>query len=387
MANRNDSNPYMRNRSKQDGNDRGYSSHSRRRRFKLNGINIALIAVIIIGSIIGISLAVKGSPNADGKSTNTALQATDTPIASDSGSQLTDSPSPSAISDTAATVPAVAAATGSTSSGLFTSGDVQVDDAAMTYKSADLNVKITNVNENGVNYYIADCQQNGNKIFTALATDKYSSGKAEPSSDMARRKGAVIAINGDYYGSTDSVRKGRGIVIRNGTLYRSTPYNDVAVVYGNGTMKTLAKSDAVADQLVSDGAIQAFCFGPRLLDESGKAFTTQELKSRGEPLVNPANPRSGIGYIEPNHFVLIVVDGRDAGGSKGMSSAEFAKLFESLGCKSAYNFDGGGSATMVFMGKVINHPCDAGGERSVSDIVYFAESETDQANIDRFNSQ
>jgi exopolysaccharide biosynthesis protein len=69
-----------------------------------------------------------------------------------------------------------------------------------------------------------------------------------------------------------------------------------------------------------------------------------------------------------------------------MKQADFAKLFEDLGCKCAYNLDGGGSATMVFMGKVINHPCDKWGERAVGDIVYFGESETDRANIERINN-
>ena len=155
-------------------------------------------------------------------------------------------------------------------------------------------------------------------------------------------------------------------------------------------MKTFDKSEITADQLMADKAQQAFNFGPMLLDGNGKAIPTELLKKR-PPLYNPANPRCGIGYFAPNHFVFVVVDGirgeTNVGLSKGMTTSEFAQLFESLGCKAAYNLDGGGSATMVFMGQVINHPCDNGGqERAVSDIVYFGESETDQANIGRMNS-
>ena len=45
-----------------------------------------------------------------------------------------------------------------------------------------------------------------------------------------------------------------------------------------------------------------------------------------------------------------------------------------MGCREAYNLDGGGSSTMVFMGEVVNNPTTNGkriSERSVSDIVYI----------------
>ena len=51
-----------------------------------------------------------------------------------------------------------------------------------------------------------------------------------------------------------------------------------------------------------------------------------------------------------------------------------AEVMESLGCVSAYNLDGGGSSTRVFMGEVVNNPTTGGSrikERSVSDIVYI----------------
>jgi exopolysaccharide biosynthesis protein len=261
----------------------------------------------------------------------------------------------------------------------FTDGDVLVD--ATSYKSADLSVIITNVSKNGQNYYVADCRmRDGNKLFTAFAKNRYTPHSSEHTSVMAQRKGAVIAVNGDYYGA-----RSEGIVVRNGKLYRKTPFYDVAAIFKDGTMKTYAKTDTTADKLMAAGAAQVLSFGPMLMDEKGNVIPDAQLKKRS-PHTSVANPRSGIGYIEPNHFVLVVVDGRSPSkGRKGMTFTQLANVFKSIGCKSAYNLDGGGSATMVFMGKVLNHPCDAGGERRVSDIVYFGEKETDKANIDRMN--
>lgn len=57
--------------------------------------------------------------------------------------------------------------------------------------------------------------------------------------------------------------------------------------------------------------------------------------------------------------------------SAGMTMAELAALFESLGCKAAYNMDGGQSSVMAWdEGRVtVNTP--ASGGRPVSDIIYI----------------
>jgi exopolysaccharide biosynthesis protein len=68
-----------------------------------------------------------------------------------------------------------------------------------------------------------------------------------------------------------------------------------------------------------------------------------------------------------------VADGRTSQ-SAGLTLLELADLFLERGCGVAYNLDGGGSATMVFRGEIVNHPTTNGRkekEREVSDIVYI----------------
>jgi exopolysaccharide biosynthesis protein len=390
MANRNDYNPYIRGQnSRYTGYGRPIYRRGRRRPSHGNAGIMVFAGVIAIACIVvGISLASRGHTAPPGSGSFTPLEPATAVV---TGNPQTPQPT-DYLPTESTTEPAVSASpenteTAAMTSEFFTSGDVQVDYENMTYKSANLFVKVTNINENGINYYIADCRAaDSNRLFTAFATDKYAPHHEEKTSIIAQRKGAVIAVDGDYYGAAAADRADRGVVIRNGQLYRKTPWYDIAAVFGDGTMRTFDKSETTADQLIADGAVQAWNFGPMLLDANGKAIPTEKLKQR-PPKYNPSNPRCGIGYIEPNHFVLIVVDGRGMAGSNGMTSTEFAQLFESLGCKCAYNLDGGGSATMVFMGRVINHPCDTNGERSVSDIIYFGESETDQANIDKINNR
>ena len=71
---------------------------------------------------------------------------------------------------------------------------------------------------------------------------------------------------------------------------------------------------------------------------------------------------------------IVVSDGR-LDNERGLSVLELARFFSQYGCSFAYNLDGGGSATMVFMGEVLNYPTSKGDykEREVSDIVYIGK--------------
>ena len=55
---------------------------------------------------------------------------------------------------------------------------------------------------------------------------------------------------------------------------------------------------------------------------------------------------------------MVVVDGRQRDLSVGMSLDELSEWLLRLGCEGAMNFDGGGSATLWYEGKVRNSPCD-----------------------------
>jgi len=60
---------------------------------------------------------------------------------------------------------------------------------------------------------------------------------------------------------------------------------------------------------------------------------------------------------------LVVVDGRQAGLSVGMTFPELAGYMAGLGCDEAVNLDGGGSASMWVLGQVVSSPSE-GRERT-----------------------
>lgn len=247
-------------------------------------------------------------------------------------------------------------------SGIDASASYTGDNAVST---DNYTITLTEYYQNNTNIYVADVTLNSAQYLkTAFANDTYGKNVTEKTSEIAQANNAILAINGDYYGVQES-----GYVIRNGIVYRDTAKDsDVLCIYANGTMEIVSDSEYTADELVSMGVWQAFTFGPSLVENS--TVTVGVNDEVGKAMAS--NPRTAIGIIDANHFVFVVSDGRTSE-SEGLSLYELATFMQSLGVKTAYNLDGGGSSTMYFNDSVVNNPTTGGSikERGVSDIVYI----------------
>ena len=237
------------------------------------------------------------------------------------------------------------------------------------YSSPDLAIRITKVQYGKAKtamYYLADIYLTDVFQFeSVLAKDRFGTGLRESVKEMGQRSGAVLAITGDTYGNQDA-----GIVIRNGIVHRQEKSTfDVCVLYYDGTMRTFSPNAFSLEQAIADGAYQAWSFGPLLLDEEGRPIPDAQLNTSKN--IRRANPRTGIGYYEPGHYCFVVVDGRTDDAS-GLTLEQFSQLFADLGCKAAYNLDGGRSAEMYYNGNVLNDPYKGG--RSVSDCLIIRET-------------
>ena len=231
-----------------------------------------------------------------------------------------------------------------------------------SYQSPNVSITVTRETEGRATYYLADIYVRDITCFqSALAQNTYGTGFRDSIEDMALLSSALVAVNGDYYGNTRE-----GVVIRNGVIYRANRTDcDVCVLYYNGVMKVMPGSSFSVEEAIADGAWQAWTFGPALLDTDGSVLTDFASTSR----IISANPRTAIGYYEPGHYCLVVVDGR--GESAGITLPDLSELFYNLGCTAAYNLDGGNSSVMVWQNAVINDP--SGGGRESSDALLIAE--------------
>ena len=236
-----------------------------------------------------------------------------------------------------------------------------------SYQDDNITIEMKEYYENNTKIYVADIQLNSaDYLKTALASNTYGKNITQKTSEMAMSNNAILAINGDYYGAKES-----GYVIRNGTLYRDygSSDTDVLCIYADGHFEITNSSEKTAQQLISEGVVQAFSFGPALVEKG------QISVSKGEEVgkAMASNPRTAIGIIDDKHYVFVVSDGRTSE-SEGLSLSELAEFMQSLGVTCAYNLDGGGSSTMYFNGEIVNNPTTSGKtikERSVSDIVYI----------------
>lgn len=238
-----------------------------------------------------------------------------------------------------------------------------------SFDDDNIHVKLKQERIADTDVYFVDIQLSSIQYLkAAFAKNTYGRNINEPTSKIAEEHGAIVAINGDFYGFRDY-----GYVIRNGVLYRSNYKNDteqVFAIYDDGRCETFLSKDISAQQLMDNGVIQMLSFGPALVENG--VVTVQESDPDDLETIAGRNPRTAIGMIEPLHYVFVVVDGRNRE-SAGYTFYELANVMLDYGCIEAYNLDGGGSSTLYFNGKVINTPTDGitVGEREVSDIVYI----------------
>ena len=236
-----------------------------------------------------------------------------------------------------------------------------------TYRDENIRVTVTEERVSGTTVYAADVElSSAEYLKTAFAENTYGRNVTGKTSSIAESVNAILAVNGDFYGSRQS-----GYVIRGGTLYRSAENSEAEdlVIYGDGSFEIIRESEVSAGDLVAGGARDVLSFGPALIENGEIAVTPDDEVGRAKA----SNPRTAIAVIDDLHYLFVVSDGR-TDESEGLSLYELAVYLRSRGVRTAYNLDGGGSSTMVFNGRVVNNPTSGGKgtkERSVSDIVYI----------------
>lgn len=187
----------------------------------------------------------------------------------------------------------------------------------------------------------------------------------ETTSSIARRSGAVAAINGGGFIDTKWAGTGGAPL---GYLISGSKY------ISGETKNKDAKKDTIA--FTEDGMLivgkhsqndlkkynvkEAISFGPPLI-------------VNGKPTINKGDggwgisPRTVIGQKEDGAVLFLVIDGRSLK-SFGATLKEVQNIMLEYGAVNAANLDGGSSTTMYYDGKVINTPSDALGERSVPSV-------------------
>ncbi|HEM3624480.1 TPA: phosphodiester glycosidase family protein [Streptococcus suis] len=255
----------------------------------------------------------------------------------------------------------------SSSTAATTASNVSTTDTS--YSDDNIQINLETITTNNTTVYVADIQvSSAEYLKTALAQNTYGNNITAKTSETAAANNAILAINGDYYGANST-----GYVIKNGTLYRDTvrdnaSYGDLAI-YADGSFEIVYEDEVTAQELIDQGVVNLLAFGPALVENGEIVVDTSTEVGRAMA----SNPRTAIGIIDENHYIIVVADGRTTE-SEGLSLYQMAEIMKEYGATTAYNLDGGGSSTLYFNGQVINNPTTNGNtisERAVSDIVYI----------------
>lgn len=236
-----------------------------------------------------------------------------------------------------------------------------------SYSDKNISITITEYREYDTTIYVADVYiSSAEYLQTAFAENSYGRNITATTSDIAEANNAILAINGDYYGSQT-----KGYVLRNGILYRESvsQNQEDLVIWADGSFEIITEGDTSGSKLLEDSAAQILSFGPALVVNGLVSVSENEEVGKAKA----SNPRTAIGIVDGLHYLFVVSDGR-TNESEGLTLYQLAKFMQGLGSDIAYNLDGGGSSTIYFNGEVINNPTTNGKsikERSVSDIVYI----------------
>lgn len=243
--------------------------------------------------------------------------------------------------------------------------EVVVTDHSYTSPNVSITIDTVVIGEGSekITYYVADiyiASLDNFKTYTPHGQMNYFD--TQPALEMMQESNAIFAISGDFLTYQKS-----GFLVRNGEVYVSDRNYSNCVLYPDGIIETHKRFSYDIQDILDRNPMQVWSFGPVLLDENGQAMDSYDVSEA----VGFPNPRSAIGYYEPGHYCMVVVDGRKEGHSAGMRLPQLAQVFVDLGCTQAYNLDGGGTAVMLFNGKA--YSVQSNGGRELGDILLITE--------------
>jgi len=195
-----------------------------------------------------------------------------------------------------------------------------------------------------------------------LAGGKFASGILYTTTEMAASVNAVTASSGDYYSYRfygNSVYNGN--VERAGDSLLETCYIDE-----NGDLLFTGRGEVVkqaeVQRFVDENNVRfSLAFGPVLVNEEVQDIYI--YYSAGQ--VTDQYSRAALCQHGPLHYVVVTAN------QGGLTVQTFAQRLYDRGIRKAYALDGGQTATIVTGDELMNN-VDYGGERDISDIIYFA---------------
>lgn len=235
------------------------------------------------------------------------------------------------------------------------------------YKDESIHVKLEKGVAFDTPYWAAYVTLSNASQLRTAAAGSFQTGRCMPSTALAKRVNAILAINGDYFSYISD-----GYLIRQGEMYRNLPPapRDTLLIDENGDFHIVVSATAQKLAAFKDmHIINSFNFGPALVKDG---IAAEKFADRNDAAFE-ARQRVMIAQTGPLEYLCIVTEGPLERNSKGVTLPEFAQLAASFNVKNAYNLDGGYSSALIFRNQKINAPGNTN-HRDINDIIYFASA-------------
>ena len=226
----------------------------------------------------------------------------------------------------------------------------------------------------------------------------------ETPESMAKKSGAIVAINGGYFSrghypmshvgllksKNKLIEPASGTVLRDNIRY-SVNRGALGILTDKGIDISWASTrndsifhwDHPFENRPGKPAIinyanayywpvnEAMHAGPVLINQGEMVVTTEQEIFFNTP-VDGIQPRSAVGIKKNGDVIMMVVDGRQVD-SRGVYLKELAMLMAQFDCEEALNLDGGGSSALIVNSKLINKPIGFNSQREVMSCVAVVE--------------
>ena len=176
-------------------------------------------------------------------------------------------------------------------------------------------------------------------------------GRTEELSAMAKRHGAMVAINGAFFDAyTESeIKKPYGWLLNDGeVLNRGDSFRRATFIYDRNHLAEIADGLDMPELIRADGIDGAVQAGPRLV-RNGKVDLDVEGEGFKDPkILTNSGARSALGITRDHRLILVTVP--------AATIPQLAEIMLQAGAWQAMNLDGGASSGLYYNGKYLTKP-------------------------------
>ncbi|WP_019913107.1 phosphodiester glycosidase family protein [Paenibacillus sp. HW567] len=176
-------------------------------------------------------------------------------------------------------------------------------------------------------------------------------GNTEALGSIAKRSGAVAAINGTYFNAytNGSYKVPYGYIISGGKMLKDSPADKRTVfAYDSNLLAELIPGNQFRDRFNSGSVVGALQAGPRLLVDGKVALNVAGEGFRDPKILTGGGSRSALGLTRDHKLILLT--------SGGATIPQLAQIMKQAGAYQAMNLDGGASSGLFYSGKYLTTP-------------------------------